>query len=332
MRAGREPSTGARIRRRGETFGPPSTKRCHPRGARGRHGVACSRSVTWWWARSIGAGGAARGRSRSLLRRPDATEIAERLASPRHGEDANPSRPGAAPRGVGRPMTHEPIDTRRPSTRWARSTATSSSASKRTCATGRRVRGGAVRLSPRRAHPSGRRRAPCHPRAVRDALLRRVEASSRPRLTRYGCSGGRTLTRRRRRSRRRVHGRRGWRRAMRRPRHRRRATAQLRDQIRREQALIREEITRARAVATPCAIRHPRGALNGLAPAPSAAGRVVCTRRRVGQLYVTACAGAAGKALRAVDDRRRTPKPAGVFDGTPTAPRRVGGAGSTTGP
>src|SRR5947208_3661099 len=67
-----------------------------------------------------------------------------------------------------------------------------------------------------------------------------------------------------------------------------RETAQLRVQMRREQVLLRDEVTRARAVAL--LLRDPATrvvTLNGLPAAPTASGRVVWHEKSGGQLYVT---------------------------------------------
>jgi anti-sigma-K factor RskA len=154
------------------------------------------------------------------------------------------------------------------------------------------------------------------PAHVRDALLRRVEASSRPRLARFGWvrwaaataaaaiaaaafTGGVVASRYEKRL--------GL--VM-------RETGQLRDQMRREQALLREELARARAVAL--LLRDPATrvvALNGLAPAPGATGRVVWHDKAGGQLYVAGLPPAPpGKAYELWTIAGPAPKPAGVFD------------------
>src|SRR5438876_2372309 len=95
-----------------------------------------------------------------------------------------------------------------------------------------------------------------------------------------------------------------------------RESAQAGEQMRREQALLRNEIERARAVAQ--LLRDPVTrvvALNGLPAAPSASGRVVWHEKAGGQLYVSGLPSApAGKAYEVWTIAGPAPKPAGVFD------------------
>jgi len=151
------------------------------------------------------------------------------------------------------------------------------------------------------------------PAEVRDALLRRVDASSRPRrprLLKWAAltaaaaaavamfTGGVVASRYEKRIGVIV-----------------REMSQLRDQVRREQALLREEVTRAREVAV--LLRDPATrvvALSGLAAAPSASGRVVWHEKAGGQLYVAGLpAPPEGKAYELWTIAGPAPKPAGVF-------------------
>ena len=154
------------------------------------------------------------------------------------------------------------------------------------------------------------------PAQVRDALLRRVDASSRPRRPRFGWmrwavataaaaiaaaafTGGVVASRYEKRIGVIV-----------------REMSQLRDQVRREQALLRDEVARARAVAL--LLRDPATrvvALNGLPAAPSASGRVVWHETAGGQLYVSGLPPApAGKTYEVWTIAGPAPKPAGLFD------------------
>jgi len=154
------------------------------------------------------------------------------------------------------------------------------------------------------------------PAHVRDALLRRVDASSRPRPARFGwgrwaaatavavglaamLTGGVVASRYEKRIG--VIA---------------RETALLRDTMRREQAALRDELARARAVAV--LLRDPATrvvTLNGLAAAPAARGRVVWHETAGGQLYVAGLPPApAGKVYELWTIAGATPKPGGVFD------------------
>jgi anti-sigma-K factor RskA len=158
------------------------------------------------------------------------------------------------------------------------------------------------------------------PAHVRDALLRRVDASSRPRRARFGWvrwaaataaaaiaaaafTGGVVASRYEKRLGVVI-----------------RETAQHRDQMRREQALLRDELARARAVAL--LLRDPATrvvALSGLASAPGARGRVVWHEKSGGQLYVSGLAPAPpGKTYELWTIAGPAPKPAGVFDVDPS--------------
>jgi anti-sigma-K factor RskA len=152
------------------------------------------------------------------------------------------------------------------------------------------------------------------PAHVRDALMRRVEVSSRPRRPRVrlwvagaaaaillaaAFTGGVVSSRYEKRLG--VIA---------------RETAQLRDQLRREQALLRDEVAGARAVAE--LMRDPATrviALNGLPAAPGAAGRVIWNDKAGGRIYVTGLPPApAGKAYELWTIAGAAPKPAGLFD------------------
>ena len=153
------------------------------------------------------------------------------------------------------------------------------------------------------------------PAHVRDALLRRVDASSRPRPARFRWvlwgattaaavalaavfAGGVVASRYEKRLG--VIA---------------RETALLRDQMRREQATLRQEVTRAREVAV--LLRDPATrvvALNGLAAAPDASGRIVWHEKTGGQLYVAGLPPApAGKVYELWTIAGPAPRPAGVF-------------------
>jgi hypothetical protein len=94
-----------------------------------------------------------------------------------------------------------------------------------------------------------------------------------------------------------------------------RETALVRDQMRREQAALRDEVTRAREVAV--LLRDPATrvvALNGLAAAPDASGRIVWHEKAGGQLYVAGLPPApAGKVYELWTIAGPAPRPAGVF-------------------
>jgi anti-sigma-K factor RskA len=162
-----------------------------------------------------------------------------------------------------------------------------------------------------------RERPPAIPPAhVRDALLRRVEASSRPRTSRRrwipwaigtaaaavaaaAFTAGMVASR--------YEARLGI---------VARETAQVREQLRREQALLREEVAAARAVAE--LLRDPATrvvTLNGLPAAPAASGRVVWHDKAGGRLYVSGLAPApAGKTYELWTIVGAAPRPAGTFD------------------
>jgi anti-sigma-K factor RskA len=95
-----------------------------------------------------------------------------------------------------------------------------------------------------------------------------------------------------------------------------RETAQVREQLRREQALLREEVAAARAVAE--LLRDPATrvvALNELPPAPGASGRVIWHDRAGGRLYVAGLPPAPpGKTYELWTIAGAAPRPAGTFD------------------
>jgi anti-sigma-K factor RskA len=154
------------------------------------------------------------------------------------------------------------------------------------------------------------------PAHVRDALVRRVQASARPRARRFrwvpwavgtaaaalaaaAFTAGMVAAR--------YEARMG---------EVARQTARVRDEVRREQALLREEIASARAVAE--LLRDPATrvvALTGLPGAPQASGRVVWHEKAGGRLYVTGLPPApAGKTYELWTIAGATPRPAGTFD------------------
>lgn len=163
----------------------------------------------------------------------------------------------------------------------------------------------------------GREAPPMLPPAhVRDTLLRRVEASSRPRSSRFRWvrwaagtvaaaigaavfTGGLVAAR--------YEARLGL---------VARETTQAREQMRREQARLREEIAAAQAVNA--LLRDPATrvvALSGLAAAPGASGRVVWHETSGGRLYVTGLPAAPrGKTYELWTIAGTTPRPAGTFD------------------
>jgi anti-sigma-K factor RskA len=98
-----------------------------------------------------------------------------------------------------------------------------------------------------------------------------------------------------------------------------RETAQVREQVRREQALLREEVAGARAVAE--LLRDPATrvvALHGLPAAPSASGRIIWHEKAGGRLYVTGLPPAPpGKTYELWTIAGATPRPAGTFDVDP---------------
>jgi len=95
-----------------------------------------------------------------------------------------------------------------------------------------------------------------------------------------------------------------------------RETAQMREQIRREQALLREEVATARAVAD--LLRDPATrvvTLDALPAAPAASGRVVWHEQAGGRLYVSGLPPApAGKTYELWTIAGPAPRPAGTFD------------------
>ena len=154
------------------------------------------------------------------------------------------------------------------------------------------------------------------PAEVRDALVRRVEASSRPRPARFrllrwaagtvaaalavaAFTGGVVASRYEKRLG--VLA---------------RETARLREEVRREQAALREELAAAHAIAA--LLRDPATqviALGGLAAAPDARGRVVWNEKAGGRLYVSGLPPAPrGKTYELWAIAGGAPKPAGLFD------------------
>ena len=154
------------------------------------------------------------------------------------------------------------------------------------------------------------------PAHVRDALLRRVQTSSRPRprrgrwipwaigtaaaavaaaaftsgmvASRYEARLGQVA----------------------------RDTARVREQVLREQALLREEVGIARALAT--LLRDPATRvvdLGGLAAAPTASGRLIWNEKAGGRLYVSGLPPAPpGKTYELWTIAGAAPRPAGTFD------------------
>ena len=154
------------------------------------------------------------------------------------------------------------------------------------------------------------------PAHVREALLRRVDASSRPRVSRRGWlkwaagtaaaaiaaaafTGGIVASRYEKRL--------GF---------AAREVTRERERLRTEQEVMRAELARARAVAE--LMRDPATrvvALNGLQAAPSASGRVVWHEKAGGQLYVTGLPPAPeGKTYELWTIAGEAPKPAGLFN------------------
>jgi len=166
----------------------------------------------------------------------------------------------------------------------------------------------------------GRDEPPAIPPAhVRDALLRRVETSARPRTSRRrwipwavataaaavlvaAFTGGLVAAR--------YEARIG---AM------ARETAHARDALQREQRSLREEIAAARTVAE--LLRDPDTrvvALGGLAAAPGASARVVWNEKAGGRLYVSGLPPApSGKTYELWMIAGAAPRPAGTFDVDP---------------
>jgi len=95
-----------------------------------------------------------------------------------------------------------------------------------------------------------------------------------------------------------------------------RQTAQAREQMRREQLTLRDEVAGARAVAE--LLRDPATrvvALNGLPAAPGATGRVVWHEKAGGRLYVAGLpTPPPGKTYELWTISGATPRPAGTFD------------------
>jgi len=95
-----------------------------------------------------------------------------------------------------------------------------------------------------------------------------------------------------------------------------RQAAEVRDQVRREQAALRDEVTAARAMND--LLRDPATrviALNALPAAPNASGRVVWHEKAGGRLYVTGLPPApGGKTYELWTIAGATPRPAGTFD------------------
>ena len=95
-----------------------------------------------------------------------------------------------------------------------------------------------------------------------------------------------------------------------------RQTAQVRDEVRREQQALRDEVAAARAVAQ--LLRDPATrvvALAGLPDAPNASGRMVWHEKAGGRLYVTGLPPAPpGKTYELWTIAGATPRPAGTFD------------------
>lgn len=153
------------------------------------------------------------------------------------------------------------------------------------------------------------------PAHVREALLRRVETSSRPRPARFrwvpwalgtaaaavaaaAFTAGMVASR--------YEARLG---AI------ARETAQVRDQLRREQAALRDEVAGARAVAD--LLRDPATrvvTLTGLPPAPNASGRVVWNEKAGGRLYVSGLPPAPPGKTYELWTIAEAPRPAGAFD------------------
>ena len=98
-----------------------------------------------------------------------------------------------------------------------------------------------------------------------------------------------------------------------------RETAQLRDQLRREQAALRDEVAGARTVAE--LLRDPSTrvvTLNGLPAAPNASGRVVWNEKAGGRLYVSGLPPAPPGKTYELWTIAEAPRPAGVFDVDPS--------------
>jgi anti-sigma-K factor RskA len=161
----------------------------------------------------------------------------------------------------------------------------------------------------------GRDAMPAIPPAhVRDALLRRVHTSPRPRRFRWmrwamgtaaaavvaaAFSAGVVASR--------YEARLGF---------VARQAAQVREQVRRERLALRDEVAAARAVAE--LLRDPATrvvVLKGLPAAPGASGRVVWHEKAGGRVYVMGLPAApAGKTYELWTIAGATPRPAGTFD------------------
>ena len=169
------------------------------------------------------------------------------------------------------------------------------------------------------------------PAHVREALLRRVEASSRPRATRVrwlrwavGTAAAAVLVA-------------AFTAGIVASRYEKqigvlaREAARLREQTRREQAALRDEIAAARA--TVALLQDPATrvvALGGLAAAPGASGREVWNEKLGGRVYITGLPPApAGKTYELGTIAGAAPRPAGLFDVDPrgAAVRPVAPAG-----
>jgi anti-sigma-K factor RskA len=98
--------------------------------------------------------------------------------------------------------------------------------------------------------------------------------------------------------------------------HMSREIAQAREALRREQAALRQEVEVARGVAE--LLRDPDTrvvGLSGLAPAPTATGRVVWNEKAGGRLYVTGLPPApSGRTYELWTIAGAAPRPAGTFD------------------
>ena len=95
-----------------------------------------------------------------------------------------------------------------------------------------------------------------------------------------------------------------------------RETARVREQVRRDQDRLREEVATARAVTE--LMRDPATrvvALNGLPAAPNASGRIVWHEKAGGRLFVAGLPPAPpGKTYELWTIAGATPRPAGTFD------------------
>jgi anti-sigma-K factor RskA len=154
------------------------------------------------------------------------------------------------------------------------------------------------------------------PAHVRDELMRRVQSSSRPRARRFrwgpwaaGTAAAAILTA-------------AFTAGLVASRYEKRLgfvareTARVREQVQREQAVLRDEIAAARAVTE--LLRDPATrvvALAGMADAPNASGRVVWHDKAGGRLYVSGLPPAPpGKTYELWTIAGPAPTPAGTFD------------------